>query len=218
MVRPHVSIKRVGLLLVVAGLFVFLKLGYAQQEQRGQTSYMKVDSTESFASIMARMKAEKPEVEKEHSAVMNERYDLSNRPAQGITMSRSKPLQEGVRVKLPSGMTWEKLAALSPDEIKARDLFPQGFLPLPHANHLEGGMVFPKFAIKELKQQEDRDLTRFDLEFDFPDHLLPEYPPPMYLTTRPELGDVSHGKLVTIANYYELFNGILNPKELEGLR
>jgi cytochrome c peroxidase len=38
------------------------------------------------------------------------------------------------------------------------------------------------------------------------------------LTTRPDLGDVSQGKLVTNKNYYELFNGILNPKQLEGLR
>jgi cytochrome c peroxidase len=38
------------------------------------------------------------------------------------------------------------------------------------------------------------------------------------LTTRPDLGDVSHGKLVTLDNFYELFNGILNPKQLEGLR
>src|ERR1041384_6495024 len=40
----------------------------------------------------------------------------------------------------------------------------------------------------------------------------------MYLTTRPDLGDISQGKLVTIMNYYELFNGLLNPKQLEGLR
>src|ERR1041384_2202801 len=40
----------------------------------------------------------------------------------------------------------------------------------------------------------------------------------MYLTTRPDLGDISQGKLVTLDNYYELFNGILNPKQLEGLR
>ena len=33
-----------------------------------------------------------------------------------------------------------------------------------------------------------------------------------------ELGDVSQGKLVTSANFFELFNGILNPKQLEGLR
>ena len=40
----------------------------------------------------------------------------------------------------------------------------------------------------------------------------------MYLTTRPDLGDVAQGKEVTLENYYELFNGILNPKQLEGLR
>src|SRR6202022_3964570 len=63
-----------------------------------------------------------------------------------------------------------------------------------------------------------RDLTRFDLDFDLPDHFLPEFPAPIYLTTRPDLGDVSRGKLVTTDNYYALFNGILNPKQLEGLR
>src|SRR4029079_17386501 len=66
--------------------------------------------------------------------------------------------------------------------------------------------------------QEQRDLTRFDLDYDLPDHILPQFPAPIFLTTRPELGDVSQGKLVTIDNYYELFNGILNPKQLEGLR
>ena len=30
-------------------------------------------------------------------------------------MSRGKPIQEGVRVKLPPGMTWERLTAMSPD-------------------------------------------------------------------------------------------------------
>ena len=58
-------------------------------------------------------------------------------------------------------------------------------------------MLFPKFHIDEIKKQEGRDLTRFDLDFDLPDHFLPEFPPPIYLTTRPDLGDVSQGKLVT---------------------
>jgi cytochrome c peroxidase len=79
-------------------------------------------------------------------------------------------------------------------------------------------MVFPKFEIEEIKKQEGRDLTRFDLDFDLPDHFLPEFPAPIYLTTRPDLGDVSQGKLLTIDNYYALFNGILNPKQIEGLR
>jgi cytochrome c peroxidase len=107
---------------------------------------------------------------------------------------------------------------MSPEEIREKDLWPQGFLPLPHPNHPEGGMVFPKFHIDEIKKQEGRDLTRFDLDFDLPDHLLPEFPSPIFLTTRPDLGDVSQGKVVTIDNYYELFSGILNPKQIEGLR
>jgi len=47
---------------------------------------------------------------------------------------------------------------------------------------------------------------------------LPEYPPAIFLTTRPDLGDVSKGKVVTIENFFELFDGILNPKQIEGLR
>jgi cytochrome c peroxidase len=75
-------------------------------------------------------------------------------------------------------------------------------------------MLFPKFHIDEVKKQEGRDLTRFDLDFDLPDHILPEFPPPIYLTTRPDLGDVSRGKLVTMDNFYEIFQEILNPKQL----
>jgi cytochrome c peroxidase len=179
---------------------------------------MPVVIQESFAAIATRMKAAKPEVTGRHQALLQERYDLSNRPAAGVTMSRGKALQEGARAKLPAGLTWERLAAMTPDEVRARDLFPQGFLPLPHPNHPEGGMLFPRFHIDEINRQERRDLTRFDLDFDLPDHFLPEFPPPIYLTTRPDLGDVSRGQLVTIENYYELFNGILNPKQLEGLR
>lgn len=133
-------------------------------------------------------------------------------------MSRGKPVQGGVRAKLPAGVTWDQLAAMTPDEIRQKKAFPPGFLPLPHPNHAEGGMVFPKFHIDEVKKQTGRDLTRFDLDFDLPDHLLPEFPPPIFLTTRLDLGDVSQGKLVTTGNFFELFNGILNPKQLEGLR
>ncbi|HXN40684.1 MAG TPA: cytochrome B6 [Myxococcaceae bacterium] len=149
---------------------------------------------------------------------MTARYDLANRPSKDAAMFRGKPLQEGVRAKLKSGVTWAALAGMSPDQIRERNAFPDAFKPLPHPHQEEGGMVFPKFHIDEIKKQEGRDLTRFDLDFDFPDHFLPEFPPAIFLTTRPDLGDVSQGKLVTIMNYYELFSGILNPKDLEGLR
>jgi len=188
------------------------------QEAGHPSSYAPVDLHEAFATVMARMSDAKPEIEQRQKALLEERYDMSDRPVPGVTMSRNKPIQQGVRVKLPAGVTWDELAKLTPDQIKARNLFPAGFLPLPHPNHPEGGMLFPKSEIEEMKKQENRDLTRFDLDFDIPDHFLPEFPPPMYLTTRPDLGDVSKGKLVTLDNYYELFNGILNPKQIEGLR
>jgi cytochrome c peroxidase len=210
--------RRLWPVLAIAALFIAVKLADAQQEQRGKSSYMPVDITDSFKTIMSRLSGAKPGVEKEHNSLLKERYNLGNQPAQGVTMSRGKAVQEGVRVKLPQEMTWDKLADMSPEEIRDKSLFPKGFYPLPHPKHTEGGMVFPHFEIDEIKKQEDRDLTRFDVDFDLPDQFLPEFPPPIYLTTRLDLGDVSQGKLVTIENYYELFNGIVNPKELEGLR
>lgn len=190
----------------------------AQDSKEQPSSFAPVAITEPFSAVMARMRAAKPQVMDRQMDLLRERYDLADRPARGVTMFRGKPIQEGIRVKLPDGVTWEQLAEMSPEEIREKDLFPKGFLPLPHPNHAEGGMVFPKFHIDEVKKQEDRDLTRFDLDFDLPDHFLPEFPPAIFLTTRPDLGDVSKGQLVTTANFFQLFNGVLNPKQLDGVR
>lgn len=211
--------KSLGLAILASSIF---SLAYADPPTTPSTSvpssYMPVDLHESFQSVMQRMNAAKQEFNNKQQELLKQRYDLSNKPSKTVTMSNGKPVQEGVRVKLPAGVTWDKLGKMSAEEIKQQGLFPQGFLPLPHPNHPEGGMLFPKFMIDEINKQEGRDLTRFDLDFDIPDHFLPPFPAPIYLTTRPDLGDVSKGKLVTIDNYYELFNGILNPKQLEGLR
>ncbi len=173
---------------------------------------------ETFPALAQRLQAEKGLFAKRQQDLLAARYDLADRPAKGTTMSRGKPVQAGCRVKLPASLTWDQLAALTPGEVKERGLWPAGFLPLPHPHHEVGGMVFPAFLIAETKRQTDRDLTRFDLDFDLPDPFLPEFPAPIYLTTRPDLGDVSQGKLVTLANFNELFKDILNPKQLEGLR
>jgi len=182
------------------------------------SSYSPVVAKESFGETLQRMRSDKAKVTKRHQDLLAQRYDLSNRPAAGVTMSRGKAVQEGVRIRLPQGTTWEDLAARSPEEIRSKGLWPKGLLPLPHPNHPEGGMLFPRFHIDEVKKQEARDLTRFDLDYDLPDHFLPEFPAPIYLTTRSDLGDVSKGQLVTLMNYYDLFNGVLNPKQLEGVR
>jgi cytochrome c peroxidase len=173
---------------------------------------------EDFPTLVKRLQQEKRKFAERHEKLLAERYDLADRPAQGVTMSRGKPVQDGVRVRLPQGISWEKLAGLSPEDIKGRNLWPAGFHPLPHPHHEAGGMVFPQPLIDETKRQTGRDLTRFDLDYDLPQHLLPEFPAPIYLTTRPDLGDVSRGQLVTLSNFNELFKDILNPKQLEGVR
>ena len=210
-----VVMRRAAVILLISLGF----LGVAFAQDMVKSSYSPVVINEPFEKTMARMKAAKPDVMKRQMDLLNERYDLSDRQAAGVTMSGGeKAVQEGVRAKLPEDMSWKKLAEMAPEEVQKKDLWPKGFLPLPHPNHPEGGMVFPKFHIDEMKKQEGRDLTRFDLDLDLPDHLLPEFPPAIYLTTRLDLGDVSQGKVVTIMNYFELFNGILNPKQIEGLR
>jgi cytochrome c peroxidase len=173
---------------------------------------------EAFPALVKRLEKEKASFAERQHKLLNERYDLADRPDKETTMARGKPVQSGVRVKLPEGTTWEKLSAMSPDIIQSKDLWPAGFYPLPHPHHEAGGMVFPKPLIDETNKQNARDLTRFDLDFDLPQHFLPEFPAPIYLTTRTDLGDVSQGKLVTLANFYGIFKDILNPKQLEGLR
>src|SRR5258708_9978867 len=150
-------------------------------------------------------------------ALLNERYDLSDRPAAGVTMDRTKPVQEGVRVKLPAGKTWEALANMSPEQIREQNVFPKGFYPLPHPKHSEGGFVFPHFLIDEIKRQEGRDLTRFHVEYHIPDHFLPEFPPAMYLHHRTDLGDLSQANRATPTIPYHLFISIIPPTHLAPL-
>src|SRR3982751_3779104 len=172
-----------------------------------------------FTAVKAADEAQKPQVMQRQADLLNQRYDLSDQPIPGVMMSGGrKPIQGGVRVKLPPGVTWESLAAMSPDEIRQRGLLPAGFMPLPHVKQATGGQVFPNNQIDEIGRQEARNLRRFDVDLDLPDRFIPEFPPPLFLTTHPELGDVSRGQLLTIKNYYELMVGILTPVQMEGLR
>jgi cytochrome c peroxidase len=163
--------------------------------------------------------AQKPGVMERQRNLLKERYDLADRPRPGVMMSGGmKPVQDGVRVKLAAGQSWDDLASKTPEDVRANGLMPAGFLPLPHVKQATGGQVFPNHEIDEIGRQEARDLRRFDVDFDLPDHLTPEFPPPIFLTTHPELGDVSRGDLLTIKNFYEYMNGIVTPVQMEGLR
>jgi cytochrome c peroxidase len=172
-----------------------------------------------LSAVKANDEAEKPRVMQDQQALLNQRYDLSNNPIPGVMMSGGrKPVQGGVRVKLPAGATWDGLAGMSPDEIRQGGLLPSGFMPLPHVKQATGGQVFPNVQIDEIRSQEGRNIRRFDVDFDLPDTFTPEFPPPIFLTSRPELGDVSRGRLLTIKNYYETMIGFITPVQMEGMR
>jgi cytochrome c peroxidase len=168
---------------------------------------------ESFQGMKAKDEADKAGVMARQQKLLEERYDLAPRPDPKVKMTRGKAIPVGPTAKLTDGTTWDKLAEMTPDEVRDKGVFPKGFLPLPHPKHDVGGMVFPQMEIKKLAR-----LQRFDVDFDLPEPFLPEFPPAIFLTTRPDLGDVSQGELVTLDNFQRLFNGILNAKDLEGVR
>ncbi|HYO92139.1 MAG TPA: hypothetical protein VEQ40_10905, partial [Pyrinomonadaceae bacterium] len=143
---------------------------------------------------------------------LNERYDLSGRTDPVVTMSGGrKKIPVGPTARLRDGVTFEQLGRMSPDEIKRRNLFP--YTPLHHPLQEIGGMVFPDVQIKVVDG-----LERVEVGFDLPEAYIPEFPPPLFLTTRPDLGDVTRGQLITLQNFEAMFQDVLTPFQLEGLR
>jgi cytochrome c peroxidase len=181
---------------------------------RGATSFASIDDVKDFQEFYRVQSQAKPLLMEERRRTIARRYDFSGKVMNDATMTRGKPIAAGPVTRLPAGLeSWEALAALSPAEIRKRDLFPEGFRPLSHPLHTTGHQLFPEMWTRQHPEHE-----RFDVDFDLPDAYLPEFPPPLFLVTRPDLGDVSCGREINQANFRELFDGILTPEQMEGLR
>ena len=156
---------------------------------------------------------QKPELMADVREYMDSRFDLHGEVIPGVMMSGGrKGVPRGPVARLAPGVaSFEELAALPADEIKGRDLFP--YKPLAHPLQTTAHMLFPD-AWTEVHPEH----RRIDVDFDIPDPYLPEFPPPMFLTIHKELGDVSGGREVTFGNYYEIFDGLLTPEQMEGLK
>jgi cytochrome c peroxidase len=165
-----------------------------------------------FADFKAKMEKQRPKVDQAARAGLEARFDLTCRADPKLTMSRAKPQPLGPTAKLPKGVpSWEAYAELGADAIKARGDFP--WTPLDHPLQSTAHMLFPPTWTRVHPEHE-----RFDVSFDIPECFLPEYPPPLYLTTHLELGDVTRGVEITYANYFEMFNGLLTAEQMDGLR
>lgn len=142
--------------------------------------------------------------------LLEQRYVLVPKFDAQVTMTRGKPVPVGPTARLRPGLTWEALAKMKPEEIRA-DNFP--YPSLPHPKHASGGQVFPEIQLAAFTR-----LRRYDVDFDIPDAFLPEFPPAIFLQNRPELGDVSRGEVVSLNNFHRLFKDLLTPVQLDGLR
>ena len=175
------------------------------------SSYAPVSITKTFPEMMKEDIKNMSALMSKHKKLLNARYNLSEKTDSSVTMSGGKALPVGPTAKLKKGLSWEALSNMSPEEIKKKSSFP--YLPLPHVSPDGGGLVV---SPKQLESHPE--LVRFDMEFDLPDVYLPEFPSPLYLVSRPDLGDVSGGEEITINNFYSKLNGILTPFQLDGMR
>jgi len=164
-----------------------------------------------FEEVMQKESAARDQVMAAQRNLLEARYDLEPRLDSQAKMSRGKPLPVGPTARLGAGLTWNQLGDMTPAEIKRRGAFP--YPSLPHPLQANGGQVFPKMQIDMFPR-----LERFDVQFDIPDAFLPEFPPAIFLQERPELGDVSRGQVVSMANFRQLFKEIMTPVQLEGMR
>ncbi len=156
---------------------------------------------------------QKPKLMADIRSYMNGRFDFHGQaiPKQWMSGGR-KPIMAGPVTRLPKGInSYEELSALSADEIREKDLFP--FKPLAHPIQSTAHMVFPNSWVALHPHHK-----RMDVDMDIPEEYLPEFPPPLFLTTHKELGDVAQGKLISLENYYEIFDGLLSPEQMEGLK
>jgi hypothetical protein len=187
--------------------------GLPQFGGSGSTSFSGPDlGGESFTSFRARMLKQKPAIDRAARSVLESRFDLACKSDAKTTMSRGKAQPIGPTGRLPKGVkNWEDYAAWSADKIRDADSFP--YKPLDHPLHSTAHMVFPNQWLRVHPEHE-----RIDVGMDIPDCFLPEFPPALYLTTHPELGDVTRGVEITYGNYFDMFNGVLTPEQLDGLR
>ncbi|MAG56227.1 MAG: cytochrome C [Planctomycetes bacterium] len=179
---------------------------------RGEGSWALPELPVPFNAWLQKMTAQRSRVDAAAQARLKKRFDLTCRTRPGLTMSRGKLQPIGPTARLPGGVkTWTAYAGLGPDQIRERGDFP--YTPLDHPLQSTAHMVFPGMWTRVHREHE-----RFDVGFDIPEGFLPEYPPPLHLTTHRELGDVTRGVEITYANYFEMFDGLLTPEQMEGLR
>ena len=179
---------------------------------RGRSSFGSPVLPMRFDQWLAFHRKQKPALMDDVRAYMNRRYEFTQEAIPDHYMSGGKPVMSGPVARLHDGVaSFEELASLSAVEIRERDLFP--YKPLAHPLQSVAHMVFPESWLEVHPEH-----RRIDVDMDIPEAYLPEFPPPMFLTTHKELGDITNGQEVTLENFFEIFDGLITPEQMEGLK
>ena len=174
-------------------------------EARGKTSYDQISPVllgqVTFADMMAKDKADKAGVMARQKKLLEERYDLAA-TARREGQDDARQADPGRPDGQAAGR--DDLGAAGRD-VARRDPR-QGPVPQGLSCRCRTRTTRPAAcSSRRWRSSSSPRLERFDLDFDLPEHFLPEFPPAIFLTTRPDLGDVSQGKMVTVENFQEIF-------------
>src|SRR4051812_5029242 len=118
--------------------------------------------------------ADKPAVMAAQRKLLESRYDLTPKLDPSAKMSRGKPLPVGPTARLKDGASWDRLAGMSPEQIKQASAFP--YPALPHPKHATGGQVFPQAPTAMFPPP-----GRVGVEVEPAQAVLPPFPPPRLL-------------------------------------
>ena len=112
MTRQNVSRCLSAAVCVLSVTAILLVTNAARAQQQRPSSFSPVIE-EPFDVVRARDKAAKPRVMAAHQRLLEERYDLSRRVDESVSMTRGKPIPVGPTAKLKAGITWEQLGRMT---------------------------------------------------------------------------------------------------------
>lgn len=114
--------------LAIATIAVLLPFNLGQADPLPPDLTYRPLPLQPFSAVKDQDQRQKPAVMQKQTSLLEERYDLRDIPADDVMMSGGrKAVQQGVRVKLPDGVTWEELAKMAPDEIRSKDFCQKAF-------------------------------------------------------------------------------------------
>ena len=174
--------------------------------------------TQPLDVVKAIDEADKPQVMQRQRRLLEQRYDLSDRPMPGAMMSGGrKPVQDGGRVRLPANTSWDDLAGMTPGEIARKACC------RPASCRCRTSSSRPAGKCSRMRRSSRSGARRSQ-----PAALRCRHGPAGASQAGVSGTDFPHqssgarrhlsGQLLTIRNFYELTVGLITPVQMEGLR